>query len=381
MPAGAPRPFENTVNTFGQNQTEQSYGVGSENQNQTFGQENNHSTQWGLNNAPLEQNNNNTLSSNLFGNNNLFNQNQSVWNKNQYQTLAPSRYNLKDLTDRLQQYQNNALGNSNSSLNSGLNNGSIFSPNNMQSLNLNASSALYPQQNSFSTYSQPYQLAQNTTPNMVSDVGNISSGNFSPEVLKERMLPVIKDKEKPLDYIYIDTTWNKTTGAGANVDDWDTFNQINWMVNGRPATEAEKRAAFDYFDSITSKGKQNVDEKGNLIKKNNNKADAYRNKSQLRISFNEIDRLLRNHITEDIKYLQKEFPDFASYPPELQNVLLDIKFNTGNVSQENWPKLRKAIAEKNLFGKDGIIYNVHRKDVGEDRNYWTEQQIRNIKSW
>ena len=102
-------PFENTVNTFGQNQTEQSYGLGSENQNQTFGQENNHSTQWGLNNTPLAQNSNNTLSGNLFGNNNLFNQNQSVWNKNQYQTQAPSRYNLKDLTDRLQQYQNNAL--------------------------------------------------------------------------------------------------------------------------------------------------------------------------------------------------------------------------------------------------------------------------------
>ena len=81
-------PFENTVNTFGQSQTEQSYGLGSE--NQTFGQENNNSTQWGLNNTPLAQNNNNnTLSGNLFGNNNLFNQNQSVWNKNQYQMPTP----------------------------------------------------------------------------------------------------------------------------------------------------------------------------------------------------------------------------------------------------------------------------------------------------
>ena len=77
---------------------------------------------------------------------------------------------MKDLTDRLQQYQNNAWWNSNSTLNSGLNNSSIFSPNNMQSLNLNASSALYPQQNSFSTYSQPYQLAQNSLPNSGSDV-------------------------------------------------------------------------------------------------------------------------------------------------------------------------------------------------------------------
>ena len=205
------------MNTFGQSQTEQSYGLENSNQNQslswpqsyglgsenqTFGQENNNSTQWGLNNTPLAQNNNNTLSGNLFGNNNLFNQNQSVWNKNQYQMQTPSIYNLKDLTDRLQQYQNNALGNSNSTFNSGLNNSSIFSPNNMQSLNLKASSALYPQQNSFNSYSQPYQLAQNSLPNSGSDVGNISSGNFSPEVLKERMLSVIKDKEKPFDYIY-----------------------------------------------------------------------------------------------------------------------------------------------------------------------------------
>ena len=102
---------------------------------------------------------------------------------------------------------------------------------------------------------------------------------------------------------------------------------------------------------------------------------------KLRVSPDETDRLLRNHITEDIKYLQKEFPDFASYPPELQNVILDIKINTGIESQENWPKLRKAIAEKNLFGDEGIIYNVHRKDVDLKRNNWVEQQIRNIKSW
>ena len=275
---------------------------------------------------------------------------------------------------------NNTLGNSNNVFNSSINNNSIFSPNDMQSLNLNASSALYPQQNSFNTYSQPYQLAQNSLPNSGSDVSNISTGNFSPEALKERMLPVIKDKEEPLDYIYIDTTWNKTTGVGANVDDWDTFNQVNWEINGRPATDTEKRTAFNIFQNEINQGRQNKDSEGNIIK-NNKKADSYIDYSQFRLAKGETDRLLRNHITEDIKYLKEEFPDFASYPPELQNVLLDIKFNTGNVSQKNWPKLRKAIAEKNLFGDEGIIYNVHRKDVGEDRNYWAEQQIRNIKSW
>ncbi len=224
-----------------------------------------------------------------------------------------------------------------------------------------------------------YKIAQNNKGNTANDA-NIPSGKFSDKELTERMLPVIKKMEEPLDYIYIDTTWNKTTGAGANVDDWDTFNQINWEINGRPATEAEKRAVFNIFQNEINQGRQNKDSKGNIIK-NNKKASSYINHSQFRLAKGETDRLLRNHITEDIKYLQKEFPDFASYPPELQNVLLDIKFNTGNVSQENWPKLRKAIAEKNLFGKEGILKNIHRKDVGEGRNLWAEQQIRNIQSW
>ena len=239
------------------------------------------------------------------------------------------------------------------------------------------SSALSPKP--IGNNSASYKIAQNTKENVVNDA-NIPSGKFSDEELSERMLPVIKKMEEPLDYVYIDTTWNKTTGAGANIDDWNTFNKINWEVNGRSATEEEKRAVFNIFQNEINQGRQNKDSKGNIIK-NNKQASSYINYSQFRLAKGEIDKLLRNHITEDIKYLQKEFPDFASYPPELQNVLLDIKFNTGNVSQENWPKLRKAIAEKNLFGKEGILKNVHRKDVGADRNNWTEQQIRNIKSW
>ncbi len=239
------------------------------------------------------------------------------------------------------------------------------------------SSALSPKP--IGNNSASYKIAQNTKGNVVNDA-NIPSGKFSDEELSERMLPVIKKMEEPLDYVYIDTTWNKTTGAGANIDDWNTFNKINWEVNGRSATEEEKRAVFNIFQNEINQGRQNKDSKGNIIK-NNKKASSYIKYSQFRLAKGEIDKLLQNHITEDIKYLQKEFPDFASYPPELQNVLLDIKFNTGNVSQENWPKLRKAIAEKNLFGDEGILKNVHRKDVDLKRNNWAEQQIRNIKSW
>ena len=225
-----------------------------------------------------------------------------------------------------------------------------------------------------------YKIAQNNKGNTENDANISSIKKNTDEELIERMTPILYQMEEPKNHIYIDTTWNKTSGIGANVNDWDTFKNINWQINERAATEEEKRAAFDVYQKDIDMGLKNKDAKGNVIK-NNKKADAYKSYSQLTLNDEEINKLLKQHLQDDIKYLQKEFPDFASYPPELQNVLLDIKFNTGNVSQENWPKLRKAIDEKTLFGDEGIIDNVHRKDVGEDRNLWAEQQIRNIKSW
>ena len=240
------------------------------------------------------------------------------------------------------------------------------------------SSALSPK--SIGNDAASYKIAQNNKGNTENDANISSIKKNTDEELIERMTPILYQMEEPKNHIYIDTTWNKTSGIGANVNDWDTFKNINWQINERAATEEEKRAAFDVYQKDIDMGLKNKDAKGNVIK-NNKKADAYKSYSQLTLNDEEINKLLKQHLQDDIKYLQKEFPDFAYYPPELQNVLLDIKFNTGNVSQENWPKLRKAIAEKNLFGDEGIIDNVHRKDVGEDRNLWAEQQIRNIKSW
>ena len=107
-----------------------------------------------------------------------------------------------------------------------------------------------------------YKIAQNNKPNIANDVNISSIKKNTDEELIERMTPVLYQMEEPKNHIYIDTTWNKTSGIGANVNDWDTFK-----------------------------------------------------------------------------------------------------------------------AEKNLFGDEGIIDNIHRKDVGEGRNLWAEQQIRNINSW
>ena len=67
----------------------------------------------------------------------------------------------------------------------------------MQSLNLNASSALYPQQNSFNTYSQPYQLAQNSLPNSGSDAAssNIDYSLYGNDFSKEFIDEMVNNKE------------------------------------------------------------------------------------------------------------------------------------------------------------------------------------------
>ena len=258
----------------------------------------------------------------MFENNNLFNQNQSVWNKNQYQTPASSRYNLKDLTDRLQQYQNNALENSNSTLNSGLNNGSIFSPNNMQSLNLNASSALYPQQNSFSTYSQPYQLAQNSLPNSGSDVEKLRQQTI------QNVSKGITFDEGISQNVYLDTMCKKTVGKGKNVNKWNIFRQGNYTTSdGTPANETEKLDCFNKFEQKTHElcdGKPVVN--GKII---NLTAPYFEDVCDLRISPQEIERLKNDHIEDDLKRLERHVNNLYSYPPEIVNEIENRLYNVG----------------------------------------------------
>lgn len=221
-------------------------------------------------------------------------------------------------------------------------------------------------------------LASN--PGETSEPQTLSSFSSTNQKLKDRMLPRLRKAEYPKDFIYIDTTWNKTTGIGANINDWNTFNKVDWRINKRPVSETEKRATFDIFQKEIDHGLKQKDAQGKIIK-NNKKAEAYKNHSPLRVAENEMERWFQTHVEDDIRYLHKEFRDFASFPEGLQDVLLDIKFNTGNVSRENWPKLRKAIDQKDVFGSEGIINNVHRKDVDRARNSWAIKRISDIKEW
>ena len=66
----------------------------------------------------------------------------------------------------------------------------------------------------------------------------------------------------------------------------------------------------------------------------------------------------------------------------MKEVLLDIQYNVkGGLSAQKWPNLYKAIRERNITGENGILTNIHRKDVQPERNDWARRMITSINPW
>ena len=274
-----------------------------------------------------------------------------------------------DLTDRLQQYQNNALENSNSTLNSGLNNSSIFSPNNMQSLNLNASSALYPQQNSFSTYSQPYQLAQNSLPNSGSDVSNPILTKYK-KLIDEHYNEIYKNEGNP-NYVYLDPKYIKSIGRGKNIDNVNTFNQVNYKIKGTNdfANEKEKQKCYSNFEKWIKQHKKNPNDKHNF------KASFFENFCDLYIDPNEEKRLHNDHVAQDIPIIKNIIKNYDNLSYEKQLAILDMVYNLGTTEFNN--QFKNFIKAANANSEEGMLAEYHRKDVSESRNKWTADLLKN----
>ncbi len=180
--------------------------------------------------------------------------------------------------------------------------------------------------------------------------------------INDRMYPIIKGHERTIEFPYKDHKGYVTVGLGSNIDNPEKFNSVEWKdKNGQPI------------------GKEDVDRYYQLLKnlpEGNFKAAIYEDKTPLRISESENRQLYDEHLKEDLQYLRKTFKDFDKFPAEMQNVLIDIKYNTGNVDANKWPKLHEAISQRNL---ENIQKQVHRKDVGEQRNQWAIDTLRKIK--
>jgi len=198
-----------------------------------------------------------------------------------------------------------------------------------------------------------------------------NSNYISDEDLYARMWENLKEQEGVKPHPYLDTKGLITIGGGANVNDWNVFKNLNVTVNGVPATEAQKQEAYNRMRRLSDE----KDVNGNYVNRNL-KAKAFENKTNIRISDAEARGLAQNHMNNDLAHLREEFSDFDNFPLPLKEVLLDIQYNTGNLNQQNWPNLYRAIRNRDV---SGIVSNVHRRDVAQRRNNWTRDTARSIR--
>ena len=195
--------------------------------------------------------------------------------------------------------------------------------------------------------------------------------HISEDDLYSRIWNNIKQYEKVLPYSYLDTKGNITIGGGANVNNWNDYKQLNAYVSNLPATEAQKWNDYQQLRQMSNE----QDAYGNYIHRNKI-AKFFEPYTSIRISDSEARRLAQNHMSNDLAHLRREFADFDSFPLPLKEVLSDIQYNIGNLNQRHWPNLYQAIQNRDV---DGIVSNVNRKDVGQERNDWARNTARLIR--
>ena len=212
------------------------------------------------------------------------------------------------------------------------------------------------------------QYAQNEFANTATDAQYVNNPNYiSDEDLLAKMWENVKKYEQIINFPYIDTKGTITVGPGKNVNTLEEFMKVKFDN----LSEAEQEKYFYILRDMSM-----AVDKNNHFKYHNTKARDFEKYTPLRISDEESHRLAQNHMMNDLTHVRQQFSDFDAFPEPLKEVLLDIQYNTGNLTRQNWPNLYQAIENKDV---NGIIANVHRKDVGQERNDWAESMVRSIR--
>lgn len=189
------------------------------------------------------------------------------------------------------------------------------------------------------------------------------------KALIDKHFPVIEKYERPIDWPYLDSKDKPTVGLGINISNKEIFNEINWeTLDGFPMTPDEKEHLWEEIEKMQK----------DFSGKNYN-ARFFRDKTHGRISGTETKRLTKEHLAANLpeirETLRQNDLNFDKLPEGIQQVLIDIKYNTGHLK---FPNMIKAI-------KAGEIVNAaiesHRADVNDDRNNWAADSILNSRSY
>ena len=273
------------------------------------------------------------------------------------------QYKAQGITSNFPQFGTNFWGNSANNYGFGLTN----IANNIANMKNNFSPI--PQATSVSQ-NQGVPYAQNTLSQTVNNT-TYNPNYISDDDLYQRMWNNIKKYEGISPYPYLDTGGNITVGGGTNINNYNDFMKVNFLQDNIYANSVQKDIGFNQLHDMS----QHKDSKGNYLYANT-KANFFEPMTNLRITNDEAYRLAQNHMKNDLAHVRSEFTDFDYFPNPLKEVLLDIHYNTGGLNKQNWPNLYNAINNRDI---NGIVNNVHRTNVGRERNDWAQDILRSIK--
>ena len=235
--------------------------------------------------------------------------------------------------------------------------------------------------------------AANDKANMASDATYTSNSAYahrevkfrSPEEEKllKRIGKQIIEREKTIEYAYLDSSGYITTGNGALIDDWNVFKKVHWLYNGRPATEDEMRAEFERMEKVRAKIIAQAKAEAEKSKKPYSNpfqkitAKRYEQDAVLKITKDEADYLMYSHLQRDYSNLKHYLPDIDYAPEPAQDVAFDIQYNPG-ITDTTWTYFKRYFNERNV---PELAEQVHRIGVSKDRNDEMKDKILSIKRW
>lgn len=236
------------------------------------------------------------------------------------------------------------------------------------------------------------QYAANDKTNAATDAVYTSNSTYahrkvkfrSPEEEKllKRIAEQIVGEESYKDFSYLDSSGFITVGKGQLVHDWNTFNAVHWLYNGRPATEDEKRKAYQTM--LDKRTQLIIEEKNAAIKEKrkernpfNKIADYYAGLTQIYITEDEADYLMYSHLQRDYSNLKHYLPEIDNAPEAAQDVAFDIQYNPG-ITDNTWTYFKRYFNERNVAE---LAKQVHRNGISESRNNRMRDKILSIKKW
>ena len=250
----------------------------------------------------------------------------------------------------------------------------------------------------FIEYNKQYANNQLTPTMRDTSMGNnINKSVFNQDdFINKTMRPIIEDNEGIEPYPYLDSVGLMTIGVGANIDenplsmDWY---YLNTETGEMRHLDKENPDDLMLINSELLKLEQEKEKlpynKEKRSRENNYRTKYYKDKTNLRVSDDFLNRLYYKRAKEAVNNIQstinrynkdpkkkKDIPDFHKLPNPLQIVLMDMMYNMGQIrfdyivtydkdgKRRGYPSFWDAVANRDV---DAMIRESARNGLG-DRN-------------